>query len=68
MVHAPQKIKVVQREKVRFRWKKKHFFAGQKRFFNLFHVFQYYIHEFFVSVIMLERSCAIIPDTQPIKN
>ena len=33
MVYAPQKIKVFQREKVRFRLKKR-FFAGQKRFFN----------------------------------
>ena len=47
---------------------KKRCFTGQKRFFNLFHVFQYYIHELFVSLIMLERSCTIIPDTQPIKN
>jgi len=69
MVYAPQKIKAFQREKTRFR-REKRFFTGQKRFFNLFHVFQYYIqiHELFVSLIMLERSCTIIPDTQPIKN
>ena len=49
MVYAPQKIKAFQQEKdgksAFSLEKKKRFFAGQKRFFNLFHVFQYYIHE-----------------------
>ena len=64
----PSKNKGVSMRKSAFSLGKKHFFAGQKRFFNVSHVFQYYIHELFVSLTMLERSCTIIPDTQPIKN
>jgi hypothetical protein len=43
-------------------------FSPGKNAFSFFHAFQYYIHELFVSLILLERSCTIIPDTQPIKN
>ena len=39
MVYAPQKIKVFQRENVRFRWGKKNAFSPGKSAFSIFFMF-----------------------------